>query len=126
MLNTADIKNDFRKVTFYIDDLEFFHNFYHLTNEQMKDLFDNQHSFKVIYTLYGFEDGNLPDRYTLTDYDGNKIDYNTLNGYQRGVVLNDCWAYYTGGKYHCDSSSPCGIVKIEDETGTLKVENYDN
>lgn len=74
-----------RKVTFYIDDLEWFRKFYDLTDKQMKDLFLDKDSFKVIYTLYGEKDEI--DHYTLTDYDGNKIDYNTLNGFQRGVVF---------------------------------------
>ncbi|MDO5151694.1 MAG: hypothetical protein Q4D76_20290, partial [Oscillospiraceae bacterium] len=69
-------------------------------------------SFKVIYTLYG--EGNNTDRYTLTDYEGNKIDINTLNCYQRGVILSDCWAYFTGGKYHSDSNSPCGVIEIRE------------
>ena len=102
-----------RKVTFYIDDVEFFRKFYNLTDEQMKKLFSDNDSFKAIYTLYGNED--LPDRYELTDYDGNRIDRNTLNGFQKGVILNDCWAYYSGGKYCNDEKEPCGVIKIKEE-----------
>jgi len=38
-----------------------------------------------------------------------------LNGYQKGVVLNDCHAYFTGGKYHSDTKEPCGVVEIKEE-----------
>ena len=51
---------------------------------------------------------------TLTDYDGNKINLNDLNGYQKGVVLNDCMAYFNGGKYHGNETEPCGVVDIQD------------
>ena len=98
-----------RKVTFYIDDLAFFRKSYNMTDRQIKDIFQND-SFKVIYTLYG--DNNEVDHYTLTDYDGNKVDYNSLNGYQRGVVLNDCYAYFVGGKYHSNAEEPCGVMQI--------------
>lgn len=101
-----------RKVTFYIDDLEWFRKSYNLTDKQMEDLFSDTGSFKVIYTLYG--DGNEVDRYTLTDYEGNKIDINSLNGYQKAVVLSDCWAYFTGNKYSDGDSEPCGVMRIEE------------
>lgn len=101
-----------RKVTFYINDLEWFRKFYNLSDKQMEDLFSDTSSFKVIYILYG--DGNNADRFTLTDYDGNKIDINSLNGYQKGVVLNDCWAYFAGRKYCFDGNGPCGVIRIEE------------
>jgi len=101
-----------RKVTFYIDDLKWFRKSYNLTDKQMEDFFSDTSSFKVIYTLYG--DGNNADRYVLTDYDGNKVDINSLNGYQKGVILNDCWAYFTGGKYCNDGKEPCGVMRIEE------------
>lgn len=103
-----------RKVTFTIDDLAFFKKYHNLTEEQMKDIFKDKKSFKVIYTLYG--DGKNVDRYELTDYDGNKVNMDDLNGYQKGVVLNDCYAYFTGGKYHSNANVPCGAVDIKEET----------
>ncbi len=102
-----------RKVIFTIDDLEFLKRQYNLTDEQMNDIFSNKESFKVIYTLIG-EDKSI-DRYELTDYDGNKIILNDLNGYQRGVILNDCMAYFTGGKYHSNAEVPCGVVDIKED-----------
>lgn len=104
--------DDMRKVIFTIDDLAWFKRFYNFTEEQKQDIFCDKESFKVIYTLYG--EGKCIDRYTLTDYDGNKVNLNDLNGYQIGVVLNDCMAYFTGGKYHSDTKEPCGVVDIQD------------
>lgn len=101
-----------RKVIFTIDDLAWMQKHYNLTDEQMKDIFANQESFKVIYTLYGEE--NNTERYTLTDYNGNKIKLKDLNGYQRCVVLSDCMSYFTGGKYYNNSTEPCGVVDIQD------------
>lgn len=102
-----------RKVIFKIDDLEWFRKYYKLTEEQFCDMFRNQKSFKCIYILYG--EGQQIDRYELTDYDGNNIRLDGLNGYQKGVVLNDCYAYFTGGKYHSDTEGPCGVVDIKEE-----------
>lgn len=101
-----------RKVTFYIDDLEWFRKFYNLTDKQMENLFSDVSSFKVIYTLYGY--GNYIDRYTLTDYSEKNININSLNGYQRGVILSDCHAYFTGGKYCNNGKEPCGVVRIDE------------
>lgn len=102
-----------RKVIFTIDDLAWMQKHYNLTEEQKQDIFGDKESFKVIYTLYG--EGKNIDRYTLTDHNGNKINLNDLNGYQRGVVLNDCMVYFTGGKYHSDTKEPCGVVDIREE-----------
>lgn len=102
-----------RKVTFIINDLEWMRKYYKLTEEQFTEMFKDQQAFKCIYTIYG--EGNIADRYELTDYDGNKIHLDELNGYQKGVVLNDCYAYFTGGKYHSDTNEPCGVVEIKGE-----------
>lgn len=102
-----------RKVRFIIDDLKYFKQKYHLSDEQMKDIFKDKESFKAIYTLIG--EGKQPDKYELTDFSENPICINSINGYQRGIVLNDCYAYFAGGKYfEEDSDTPCGVVKIEE------------
>lgn len=101
-----------RKVIFTIDDLAWMQKHYSLTDEQMKDIFKDKKSFKVVYTLYG--EGKNIDRYDLTDYDEIKINLDELNGYEKGVVLNDCCAYFTDGKYHSDTKEPCGVVDIQD------------
>lgn len=101
-----------REVTYYIDDLVYFKKEYALSEEIFNDVFSGQTSFKVIYTLIG--DGTNVDRYTLTDYKGRRIPFDSLNGYQKGVVLCDCYSHFVGGKYHSDSKTPCGVVKIEE------------
>lgn len=98
-----------RKVTFYIDDIEFFK----IKHPYVKDTLDELERFKVIYTLIG--NGNTLDRYELTDYDGNKIDINSLNGYQKGVVLSDCQSYFTGEPYVDNDNIPYGVIKIRDK-----------
>ena len=102
-----------RKVIFKIDDLEWFRQYYKLSEEQFSDIFSDQQPFKCIYILYG--EGQQVDRYELTDYTGNNIYLNDLNGYQKGVILNDCYVYFTGGKYHSDTEGPCGVVDIKEE-----------
>lgn len=101
-----------RKVVFYIDDLCYFRKEFNLTETQTNDIFNGEDSFKVIYTLYGEE--KVINNYELTDYNGNRISLNTLNGYQRGVILNDCMAYFTGGKYQFKIEKPIGVIKIEE------------
>lgn len=105
-----------RKVIFKIDDKEYFRRELekeNVPNDIKEKILNSVKSFKSIYTLYG--EGNNVDRYELTDYDGNKISINDLNGYEKGVVLNDCCAYFTGGKYHSNTDKPCGVVEITEE-----------
>lgn len=106
-----------RKVIFKIDDHEYFRREFvekdGCTEKQAEDILKGLGNFKAIYTLYGV--GNNVDRYELTDYDGNKISINDLNGYEKGVVLNDCYAYFTGGKYYDNADKPCGVVGILEE-----------
>lgn len=104
-----------RKVTFEIDDKEYFKKVFieenGLTEKAANDIIsDMSDSFIAMFIIIG--DGKTPDRYELTDKNGKKIDINSLNGYQKGVVLNDCYAYFEGGKYHSNSKSPCGVIKI--------------
>lgn len=105
-----------RKVTFKIDDQEYFKRELEKENcsrEQVQNILKGLGTFKAIYTLYG--NGNDVDKYTLTDHDGNKININDLNGYEKGVVLNDCHAYFTGSKYYDNADKPYGIVRITEE-----------
>jgi len=105
-----------RKVIFKIDDKEYFRRDLkrqNCTGSQAEDILKKLNNFKAIYTLYGNK--KQVDRYELTDYDGNKININDLNGYEKGVVLNDCYAYFVGEKYCFDSDKPCGVVDIVEE-----------
>lgn len=101
-----------RKVIFTIDDLKYFKRSNNLTEMQAREIFGDKESFRVIYVLYGSEKN--VDRYELTDHNGNKVNLNDLNGYQKGVVLNDYMAYFNGGKYHGNETEPCGVVDIQD------------
>lgn len=103
-----------RKVIFKIDDIVWMKKHYNLTEAQIKDIFSDPKPFRVLYVLIG--EGKSVDRYELTDYEGNKLRMDNLNGYERGVVLNDCYAYFTGGKYHSDTKGPCGVIEIVEET----------
>lgn len=104
-----------RKVIFKIDDKEYFKKELEksVCKEQINRILKEMKDFKAIYTLYG--NGKEVDRYELTDHNGEKINISDLNGYEKGVVLNDCYAYFTGGKYHCNASQPCGVVEIVEE-----------
>lgn len=105
-----------RKVIFKIDDKEYFRRELekeNVPNDIKEEILNSVKSFKSIYTLYG--EGNNVNRYELTDYDGNRIGINDLNGYEKGVVLNDCYAYFAGGKYHSNADKPCGVVEIIEE-----------
>ena len=70
-------------------------------------------SFKAILTLYG--EGKSLNRYELTDANGNQMSINDLNGYQKGVIINDCYAYFEEKSYFNNSEQPCGVIKIIDE-----------
>lgn len=102
-----------RKITYRIDDWEYMKRQNNLSDEQMENIVPKSNSFRVIYTLYG-EKHNI-DRYELTNYDGNKIPLDSLNGYQGGIVLNDCKAHFYGGKYFDDAKEPWGVMNITEE-----------
>ena len=111
-----------RKVIFKIDDKEYFRRELekeNCTENQIEDILKGLGNFKAIYTLHG--NGKQVDRYELTDQDGNKININDLNGYEKGVVLNDCYDYFVGGKYCFNADKPCGVVEIVEEV----VSNYE-
>lgn len=103
-----------RKITFYIDDILYFKKVNGLSDEQIEQIFEGKESFRVIYTLFG---NKYIERYTLTDYDGNPVALSSLNGYQKGVILNDCKVYFGGtGKYFENGTQPFGVMRIEQET----------
>ena len=107
-----------RKVTFIIDDEQYFRNEFkrqnpQLTENQIDDILSDIVSFKAVLTLYG-ECKSL-DRYELTDENGNQMNINNLNGYQKGVIINDCYAYFERKSYFNNSEQPCGVIKIIDE-----------
>ena len=106
-----------RKVTFVIDDKQYFRSYFkrqnpQLTENQIDDLLSDILSFKAVLTLYG--EGKSLDRYELTDENGFQISMNDLNGYQKGVVINDCYAYFEGRKYFDNADFPHGVIEIID------------
>lgn len=102
-----------RKVVFTIDDIKYLKRKFKLSDEEVVEFFGDKQSFKIVYTITG--NGRNPNKYELMDYDGNKIPLDSLNDYQKGVVLNDCMAYFTGGIYYANSDEPCGVIKIEEK-----------
>ena len=114
-----------RKVTYYIDDVKYLRRSFKeedpgLTQERIDRILAGINGFKAVYTIIG--NGKQPDRYELVDGNGNKMNINDLNGYQRGVVLSDCMAHFTGGKYHLNDKTPFGVVGIaEADNGVWKV-----
>ena len=107
-----------RKVTFIIDDNQYFKNDFkrqnpQLTENQIDDILSDTEAFKAIFTLYG--EGKNINRYELTDENGNQTNINDLNGYQKGVIINDCYAYFEGKSYFNNSEQPCGVIQIIDE-----------
>lgn len=103
-----------RKVKYYIDDFQWFKRFYNLSDTAVSHIFGNNKTFKVVFTLFG--ESNDVNRYELTDYKGDKVLLDSLNDYQIGVTLRDCYAHFEGGKYFDNQQEPTGVVKIEEVT----------
>ncbi len=97
-----------KKVTYYIDDIEYFRRDFKencgIAEDKAEEMIEDKEPFRCIYTLTG--SGKTVQKYTLTDFNGKNIDINKLNGFQRGICLNDCYAHFIGGKYHDDSDKP--------------------
>ena len=105
-----------KKVTYTIDECEYFRMFYELDKDALKSLFENtQPPLRCKYTL--IEDCN-GDRYFLTDPEGNAMNINDLNGYQRGVVLSECYNHFHGMPFG-DDDMPTGCIKIEGDGEVL-------
>ena len=102
-----------RKVTFRIDDYNYFKNlFYSRFPESPKEDIEKALSglnscFKATFILTGEK---FPAQYELLSENGEKMNINSLNGYQKGIVINDCYRYFEG-----KIKEPCGVVKIKDE-----------
>lgn len=112
-----------RKVIFHIDDTEYLRRLWteemekgrlssDCTPEQIEDILSGLENFRAVYTLYG--EGKNIFRYTLTDADGNKININDLNGYQRGCIIGDCLAYFEGRRTAYGGNVLCGVIGIEE------------
>ena len=104
-----------RKVTFYIDDVKYYRNQlkekHNLPDSKIDEIVSGMRELKVIYSLFG---DKYIDRYELTDMDGNKISINSLNNYERAIVIGDCMAYFEGKNFHFGGEAPTGVIKIEE------------
>lgn len=102
-----------RKVRYYVNDDEYVRDIL----KYPKDICDLMNpSFKVIFTIWGYEENeNTPNKSRITDWNGNKIHRNDLNGYERGVVLAGCYRHFEGTELPCDMNNLWGVVKIEEE-----------
>lgn len=94
-----------RVVKYYIDDVKQMIQDYGWSKEEVLEL-ELDYSFKVIFTLIG--EDNQVDKYKLTDYEGNKIPLSSINGYERGLLMN-CYSHFEKGKENLK-----GVVKIEE------------
>jgi hypothetical protein len=101
-----------RKVTFVIDDMASMGELY--KDDSTEELTKDKKSFKVIYSLIGNEDAH---RYELHNMNGNKLNVNDLNSYQRSCIINDCYKYFSGkGNYCFGTVKPFGVVSVTEET----------
>lgn len=103
-----------RKITFIIDDMESMKELYknELTAKQFDEIMKDQKPFKAIFSITG---DKYPDRYELSDMEGNKLNTNDLNGYQRGCIINDCYSYFENKCGYCfQTKMPFGVINIKE------------
>ena len=103
-----------RKITFIIDDMESMKELYRneLTAKQFDSIMKDQKPFKAIFSITG---DKYPDRYELSDTEGNKLNIHDLNGYQKGCIINDCYAYFEGKDGYCfQTEKPFGVINIKE------------
>lgn len=101
-----------RKITFIIDDIESMKELYknELTYKKFDEIMKDQKPFKATFSVIG---DKYPDRYELSDTEGNKLTINDLNGYQRGCIINDCYKYFESKSgYYFKTEKPFGVIRI--------------
>ena len=96
-----------RKVKYHINDLEWMKQHYKMSGKEFSSIFDGQIPFQAVYSLIGEQNSN---KYVLLDIEGNRLNINNLNGYEKGVILNDCNNHFLG-----KTSVPRGAVSIIEE-----------
>lgn len=97
-----------RKVTYIIDDLEYFRELYKGV-DNLEEILKAVTPFRCEYTLIGDE---YERKYLLLDAEGNKLNINDLNGYQKGVVLTDCQRHFQRKPLESATEMPTGCVSI--------------
>jgi len=112
------------KIIYHIDDVAYLRAQIAASDvpeEKLDDLFADLETFRAVYTLSAPRraHGTCPDHYTLTDEEGNKININDLNGYQRGCILSACQSHFAQippeNSDHNVNDLPFGVVRIEQE-----------
>ena len=98
-----------RKVTYTIDDLEYFRELYKGA-DNLEEILGCITPFRCEYTLIGEE---YEERYLLL-VEGQEISINELNGYQRGVVLADCQRHFQRKPLESGGEMHTGCIKIEE------------
>ena len=98
-----------RKVTYFINDCEYMRELYKDIENIEGILECLPPPFICNYTLIADGENRHPDDFEIVDGAGNKICMNSLNGYQKGVVLNSCYNHFIGG-----SEPPFGVVRMEE------------
>ena len=105
-----------RKVTFYINDNEYFYK--ELTekegvsSEKAKEIISGLNNFVATYSIIG--NGTTADRYELYNAEGAAININDVNNYEKGVILNSCMAYFEGRKDDHGEDYPQGVIEIKE------------
>lgn len=105
-----------KKITYVIDEYEYFRMFYELDDEGLKGLFE--YTLPPLRCKYTLIEDNNGERYFLTDPDGNAMNINDLDGYQRDVILSECYNHFHGMPFG-DDDMPTGCIQIEDDEGIL-------
>lgn len=102
-----------RKVIFRINDHEYFRRLFYgrfpkVPEKQIEESLSHLAlPFKGTFILKG---NRQPESYELYGESGEKLNINSLNGYQKGIVITDCYRYYEG-----KLEKPCGVVEIKEE-----------
>ena len=99
-----------RKVTYIIDDLEYFKKLYEGENN-LEEILNAINPFRCEYTLIGEE---YESEYLSMDAEGNKLNIDDLNGYQKGVVLADCQRHFQGKPLDSGGKMPTGCIMIKE------------
>lgn len=102
-----------RKVTFTINDTECLRKILkaedsNVTDDEINSILDPLTETKYTFILYG--NNNYIDRYELFNVNGEEMNVNDLNSYQKGCIISECHAYFEGR-----NNKPFGVIAIKEE-----------
>lgn len=103
-MNALQTSNTYTKIIRYrLDDKQYFTDLLkreNTTEQAVTEIIGDKEYFTAIFTLYGYErNGHISiDRYELTNNNGQKISINSLNGYEHGIIINECYRHFYGHK----------------------------